>query len=288
MPQDTRPVPRGFLDVRRVSAAPDGGILDVDDVRLRYRIDGSGERPWLVLCNSLMTDLTLWEQQVDVFAESFRVLRYDQRGHGGSSVPSADCTFPRLVDDLKALLDHLAIGSACVAGVSMGGVTALGLSARHPERVARVAVCDCQSRSTAAGAVAWDERIAVAEAGGMAALVEPTIGRWFTPPTVAENGAGVSAVRRMIGATPIEGFVRAARALQDYDFASYPAALTCPVLFLVGETDAALPAAMRGMADAAANARYQVIPKAGHLPNIEQPHAFNVALAAFLAPVTHT
>lgn len=268
-----------------MNAPSDDCMLEVDDVRLRYRIEGSADRPWLVLSNSLMTDLTLWDRQVDALAASFRILRYDQRGHGGSSVPGADCTFPRLVDDLKALLDHLEIGSACVAGVSMGGVTALGLAARYPERVTRVAVCDCQSRSTAAGTAAWDERIAVAEAGGMAALVEPTIGRWFTAATIQENRDDVSAVRRMIGATPVDGFIRAARALQDYDFGGYPAALTCPALFLVGEADAALPATMRGMADAASDARYEVIAQAGHLPNVEQPRAFNTALAAFLAPV---
>lgn len=262
------------------------GELAIDDVRIRYRIDGRRGAPWLVFCNSLMTDLALWSGQVETFADRFRILRYDQRGHGGSSVPAADCTFPRLVDDVTALLDHLGIASACVVGISMGGVTALGLAARHPDRVAKVAICDCQARSTAAGAAAWDERIAVAEAGGMAALVEPTIARWFTPSSVQEDAPGLASVRRMIRGTPKDGFVRAARALQSYDFGAYPAALACPALFLAGESDAALPNAMREMAAAAADGRYVSIADAGHLPNLERPERFDAALATFLARCT--
>lgn len=258
------------------------GTLAVDDVRLRFRIDGREGAPWLVFSNSLMTDLALWDGQVEIFADRFRILRYDQRGHGGSSVPDGDCTFPRLVDDLAALLDHVGASTATVVGISMGGVTALGLAARYGERVGRVAICDCQVRSTPAGAAAWDERIAIAKADGMAALVEPTVRRWFTGPTVESGLPGLAPVRRMIQDTPVDGFIRAARALQSYDFGPYPAALRCPALFLVGEADATLPEAMRGMADAAPDARYGSIAGAGHLPNVERPEAFNTALSDFL------
>lgn len=263
-------------------SSPADQFVAIDDVTLRCRVDGTAGQPWLVFSNSLMTDLTLWDDQVAAFGAAFRILRYDQRGHGGSTVPAGPCTFPRLVDDLAALLDHFAIRTANVVGVSMGGVTALGLAARHPDRVARVAICDCQSASSPAGAAAWDERIALTDAGAMAPLVEPTITRWFLPETLAAGIPNADRVRGMIASTPRDGFVRAARALQDYDFGAYPAALRCPAAFLVGAGDGALPDAMARMAASANGARFATIPGAGHLPNVEQPARFNAELATLL------
>lgn len=264
------------------SAMPEEGTMAIDDVRLRYRIEGRPGAPWLVFVNSLMTDLDLWAAQVAAFDATHRTLRYDQRGHGRSTVPSGPCTFPRLVEDLVGVMDGLGVSAASVVGISMGGVTALGLAARHPKRVERVAICDCQPRSSAAGAAAWDERIRIAEAGGMAALVEPTIRRWFTAPVVAGGEPDLEPIRRMIGQTPVDGFVRAARALQDYDFGAYPAALACPALFVAGEEDSPLQA-IRQMAEVAPDGRCVAIPDAGHLPNVEQPDAFNAALASLLS-----
>jgi 3-oxoadipate enol-lactonase len=258
-------------------------FADLNHTRLRCRIDGPEGAPWLVFSNSLMTDLTLWDDQVAAFGDRYRILRYDQRGHGLSSVPEAACTFPQLVADLAAMLDHFAIERASVVGVSMGGVTALGLAALHPDRVARAAICDCQSGSTQAGAAAWDERIALAGSGGMAALVEPTVTRWFLPASVAAGGPAVDRVRRMIADTPHEGFVRGARALQAYDFRDLPARIACPAAFVVGGGDGALPDVMRKMADAAPGASFTAIAGAGHLPNIEQPERFNDALRGLLA-----
>jgi 3-oxoadipate enol-lactonase len=235
-----------------------------------------------VFSNSLMTDLRLWDDQAAAFGDRYRILRYDQRGHGGSFVPPGDCSFDRLADDLAALLEHFDVTAATVAGVSMGGVTTLGLAARYPARIARVAICDCQSASSPAGAAAWDERIAIAQAGGMAALVEPTVTRWFRPQAAQESPEVMDRVRAMVAGTPFDGFVRAARALQNYDFRPFLAALTCPAAFMVGAQDGALPAAMQTMAAACPGADFTIIPDAGHLLNIEQPAAFNAALATLL------
>lgn len=262
-------------------------VVAVGGLGLRCRVDGPAGAPWLVFSNSLMTDLTLWDAQVHAFAGRFRTLRYDQRGHGGSAVPPADCTFDALADDLAGLLDHFGVATATVAGVSMGGVTALALAARHPGRVARVAACDCQPASTPAGAAAWDERIAVARAGGMAALVEPTVARWFRPDTVRQDPPALRQVRAGIGTTPLDGFIRAARALQHYDLRAALPALRCPVAFIAGAQDGTLPAVMRAMAGTSTQATFTVIPDAGHLPNVERPVPFNAALSALLATPPH-
>jgi len=261
-------------------------IVRVGGLGLRCRADGPTGAPWLVFSNSLMTDLTLWDDQVAAYAGRFRILRYDQRGHGGSDVPPEDCHFNGLVEDLVAVMAAFDVEAATVIGVSMGGVTALGLAARYPARVRQVAVCDCQAASTPAGAAAWDERIAVAQAGGMAALAEPTLARWFTAETLRASPPAVAQVRAMICRTPLPGFERAARALQSYDFRALPAALRCPAAFIAGAADGALPQALQGMAAAYPRSTYAAIPNAGHLPNIEQPARFNAELDALLASPT--
>lgn len=251
-------------------------------VCLHCQVDGPEGAPWVVFSNSLMTGLHLWDGQVEVLANRFRILRYDARGHGGSTVPSQDCTFDQLIEDLRTLLDHFSIARAAAVGVSMGGVTALGLAGRHPGRVSHAMICDCQPASTPAGASAWEERIGVARAGGMAALVDATIARWFRPETLAENPPALGRVRAMIAGTPLDAFIRAARALQDYDLRSVLGNISCPTTFLVGAQDAALPAAMQAMAASVPGAGFTSIAGCGHLPNIERPAEFNAALLAFL------
>lgn len=257
-------------------------LVEHDGLSFRCRVDGGAGAPWLVFSNSLMTDLTLWDGQVAHVEDRHRVLRYDQRGHGGTGVPDRACTFDDLVADLAAILERLGVGRATIVGVSMGGVTALGLAARHPERVERLAVCDCQPAATAAGAAAWEERIAAARAGGMVALAQPTIERWFRPDFVRSSPDCVERVREGIRATPVDGFERAARALQHYDFRALLPQIGCPTLLLVGSDDGALPTAMRRMALDLPASTFVELADCGHLPNVEQPERFNATLDALL------
>ena len=257
-------------------------IVTIDGQALHCRVDGKPGAPWLVFSNSLMTNLALWDDQVATFGDRYRILRYDQRGHGGSAVPPGDCNFDRLVDDLGALLAHFDITGAALVGVSMGGVTALGTAARYPARVSRVAISDCQAVSSPANAAAWEGRFALVRESGMAALVEPTISRWFAPATLQANDPVIARVRAMVQGTTQDGFFRAARALQSYDFSADLAALACPIAFIAGAHDGVMPDAMRAMATTRPGAAFTVIQHAGHLPCIEQPGPFNAALTTLL------
>lgn len=264
-------------------------ILDRDvpvgNLRIHCRIDEPevGSRlPWLVLSNSLMTDLGLWDDQVAAFGDRFRILRYDQRGHGASGVPDADCSFDLLANDLAVLFDHFGIDRAVVAGVSMGGITALRFASLHPERVAALVVSDCTAAAAPGAGVAWDERIALAATGGMAALAAPTVERWFRPQRLRDGSAAVERVRGMIARTPVLGFSRSAAALKSFDFSTDLKALRCPTLMLAGDGDGALPQVMQKMAMDVDGAEFVAIPDAGHLPNIERHDEFNRVLDAFL------
>lgn len=190
------------------ASVPDAGSsfhVEANGIRFHCRIDGRKDAPWLVFSNSLATNLSLWDGQIATFENSFRILRYDQRGHGGTEVPSEPCSFEQLVDDVVALFDALAIPRATFVGVSMGAVTALRLAARHAERLDRMVACDGQWVSPAGARELWEERFAVVRKQGMEALVEPTARRWFRPEFIAGNPPVLAKVRRMIATTPAGG-----------------------------------------------------------------------------------
>ena len=259
----------------------------VNGITINYEIDAPlGDplnlKPWLIWSNSLATNLSAWNDQANAFKRDFRVLRYDQRGHGATEAPPGRYTFELLMADVLALMDRLGIATAHFAGLSMGGATALGLAEQHPGRLDKVIVCDSPCQSTPASAQQWEERIAIAQKQGMEALVEPTVTRWFPPETVKANPPHLDSVRQMIRTTPVQGFIGCAAALANHDFASAAATVKCPVLFLAGEKDGVTPAAMRKLSAAVAGSRYVELPGAGHISNLDQPAAFNRAVTDFL------
>jgi 3-oxoadipate enol-lactonase len=188
--------------------------VKANGITVNYQIDGA-QGEWLVLSNSLATNLAMWDTQAREFSGSFRVLRYDQRGHGKTEAPPGRYSFDTLIADAVALMDALGIERANFCGLSMGGATALGLAQRHPDRVARAIVCDSGCASTPQSAQQWEERIAVAEKGGMEPLVEPTVTRWFPPDVVAANPPHLDTVRAMVRTTPVNGFIGCAAAVAD-------------------------------------------------------------------------
>ena len=257
--------------------------IKANGIDINYQIDGADSAPWLVFSNSLATTLAMWDEQASALRAQFRVLRYDQRGHGGTDAPAGRYSFATLLADALALLDALSIGKAHFAGLSMGGATALGLAEQHPERFDRVIVCDSPCQSTPQSSQQWEERIAIAEKEGVAALVEPTIARWFPAETVAKNPPHLDKVRAMIRATPVNGFIGCAAALAAHDYASAVASVTRPVLFLVGEKDGATPAAMRKLNEKLPGSQYAELPGAGHISNMDRPAEFTRAVRDFLA-----
>jgi 3-oxoadipate enol-lactonase len=256
--------------------------IKANGITINYRIDGPQRAPWLVFSNSLATSLSMWDEQAGTLQTSFRVLRYDQRGHGGSDAPAGRYAFDTLLDDALALMDALNVDEAHFAGLSMGGATALGLAERHPHRFASIVVADSPCQSTPQSSQQWEERIAVAQKQGIEALVEPTVGRWFPPETVAANPPHLDKIRAMIRATPVNGFIGCAAALAAHDYASAVATVKCPTLFMVGEKDGAAPAAMAKLHEKLAGSHFVTLPGAGHISNMDRPAEFSQALRDFL------
>jgi 3-oxoadipate enol-lactonase len=256
--------------------------IKANGITINYQIDGAEGAPWLVFSNSLATSIAMWDEQAAALKNSFRVLRYDQRGHGGTDAPAGRYPFDTLLADAMGLLDALSIKRAHFAGLSMGGATALGLAERRADRFDRIVVCDSPCQSTPQSSQQWEERIAVAQKQGIEPLVEPTVSRWFPAETIAKNPPHLDKVRAMFRATPVNGFIGCAAALADHDYASAVATVKCPVLFLVGEKDAPAPA-MRKLNEKLPGSRYVELPGAGHISNMDRPTEFTHAIRDFLA-----
>ncbi|HET7411264.1 MAG TPA: alpha/beta fold hydrolase [Pararhizobium sp.] len=256
--------------------------VTLNGLRFSCRLDGeNAAAPWLVFSNSLATNVTVWNAQVEALAGRFRILRYDQRGHGRTEVPTEPYGLADLGRDAHALLDRFEIERCAFVGLSMGVPTALQLLADCPGRIERLVLCDGQAQTAANGARSWDERIAFAREAGMDAVADVTVKRWFGADFVASGKA--EAMRRMIAATPLEGYVGGARALKNYAYAAVLPKIAVPALLIAGARDGAIPEAMRAMSRSITGARMVEIPDAGHIPNVEQAGAFNRVLDEFLA-----
>ena len=164
----------------------------------------------------------------------------------------------------------------------MGGATAAALAELHPDRVDRVVICDSPCMSTPTTSQQWAERIAVAEKGGVAALVDSTLARWFPPEILAAKPAYVEKVRAMILSTPVNGFIGCAAALADHDYNSKIATAKRPVLFIAGSKDGVTPAAMKDMQARLPGSRYVELDGAGHISNLDRPAEFTKAVKEFL------
>lgn len=248
---------------------------------LAHEIGGSG--PWLVLSHALAATRHMWAAQIPMLEKHFTVLRYDTPGHGESAVPDGPRSMEQLADSAYELLRNLGAKDVTWVGLSLGGMIGEALAIAHPEMVARLVIADATAGYPTEAKAMWNERIAGVERDGMAAIADGTIGRWFTEDFRRREPDTVGLIRAMILATPPAGFIACGSAVRDLDIWDDIPGISCPTLVLVGEHDMATPPAMaRRIADGIPGAEFRTIPDAAHLSCVEQPEAFNAALAAFL------
>lgn len=253
----------------------------VDGVRLAYRLDGDDDSPPMVLVNSLGGDLRMWDPQVAALSRSFRVLRYDIRGHGQSGVSDAAVTIERLGLDLMDLLDELSIRSVHICGLSLGGMIALWLAVHHPERIKRAVFANTAARI---GTVErWNERIGAVESGGMAAVRQSVVGRFLSEGFRTQHPETTRWVGDMLEATNPEGYIAACAALRDADLTHLIHKIRVPSLILAGALDESTPPAQaEELHNAIQGSELIIFPDVAHLSNVEDPGAFNACLLQML------
>lgn len=178
--------------------------ITIGHEEFEIRIDGSERAPALLLSNSLSSDMSMWDDQIPLWSQHFRVVRYDQRGHGRSVVSPAPYTMDQLGRDALGVLDALGIERAHFCGLSMGGMVGMWLLTHAPERIDRAVLANTAAYMGPADL--WNGRVAAAEAGGMEALVDPTIARWFPESFRATAPETIERMRAMILRTPAVGY----------------------------------------------------------------------------------
>lgn len=255
-------------------------LLQIAGAEMHYRLDGPVSAPVILLANSLGTTLDLWDAQMLALTRHFRVLRYDMRGHGGSSIAVPHFDIERLGRDAVALLDALGLARVHFCGLSLGGVVGIWLGARASERLHKLALCN--TAATLGARSTWDGRIRAVESGGMDAIVANVLERWFTPEFRERKPSDLARVQQMLRSIRPEGYTLACEAVRDADQRTNAERVRAPCLVIAGSHDRATPPAEgKWLAQQITGAHYVEL-EAAHLSNVEVPVAFNRALLEFL------
>jgi 3-oxoadipate enol-lactonase len=247
-----------------------------------HRFDGPEDAPVLMLSNSLGTTNEMWEPQLPAFTRSFRVLRYDRRGHGRSKVPPGPYTIADLGRDVLELLDLLELERVSYCGLSIGGMDGMWLAANAPDRVDRL--CLCSTSAMLGPPELWVERAATVRAQGTGAVADATMGRWFSPAFHEAHPEVVARFREMVASTPAEGYAACCEAIRDWDFRDELGKISAPTLVLSAELDPSTPPEHgRLVADGIPGASFVVVPEAAHLVNVERPDEVDEAIVGHVS-----
>lgn len=250
-------------------------------VEVHAVVTGVSDAPAVVLSNSLGSTHRMWDAQMPLLENHFRVIRYDTRGHGDSPVPDGPYSIDDLADDLVALLDRLDIVRAHLVGLSLGGMTVMRVAQRTPDRVDRLALlCTGAQLPPASG---WTERAASVRAGGSSAVAGAVVERWFTPDFLTAHPDARESYERMVSSTPAEGYAGCCEAIAALDLRGGLSGITAPTLAIAGADDPATPPAkLEEIVAGVPRGRLLVVDHAAHLANAEQPEAVTAALIEHL------
>lgn len=254
-------------------------IHETNGTHLHWREDGDPDGTPLVFANSLGSDLRLWDPILPLLPPGLRIIRYDKRGHGLSGIGAPPYSMDLLIDDAASLLDALGLRDTIFVGLSIGGVIGQGLAARRPDLIKALVLSNSAPRMGTPEM--WAERIAAVQAGGMEAIADTIIARWFGKAFLARPEATLW--RAMLARTPAAGYLGCCAALADADLTGTTRDLRLPAMAIAGEEDMTSPPEMvAATAALIADAPCHVIPKVGHLPCVEDPRAFADILNPFL------
>ena len=249
--------------------------------QLKVCVQGDG--PPIVLSHALGLNLSMWDDLAGELATLHKVLRYDHRGHGGSAVPAGPYSMDDLVDDAARLIREWGRGPVVWVGLSMGGMVGQGLAIRHPELISRLVLANTAAKYPEASLAAWAQRIAAVETGGLEAIVNTVMERYFHAEFRATQTAAVAQARATLLRTSAAGYAAACHAVAGVNWLGSLDQIRCPTLILAGALDVGAPVALsEAMAAQITGSKLVVMPKASHLSVMEQPEDFSRELQAFL------
>lgn len=254
-------------------------VVTNGSARIYWRGDGDASKPALVLGNSLGCDFSLWDPILEVLMNDFYVIRFDMRGHGGSDAPQGDYTLNQLTDDVQAVIAAARLTSYDYWGISLGGMVGMELAARRPAGLKHVVLSNTSAEFDQG---IWDQRMAAIKNGGMPAIVDAVIGRFFTPDFVAKNSIALRRVRNTVLSHAGHGYSGCCAAIRDMDLYPRLPMIQVPALIVVGDFDLSTPLA-RGqkLLDNIKGSQLVTLPCA-HIPPTEIPELYLNAVLPFL------
>jgi 3-oxoadipate enol-lactonase len=255
-------------------------FIETKDLRMYHELDGPASAPALVLSNSLGTNLSLWDAQLPVFAQNFRLLRYDSRGHGRTSAPQGAYSIEMLARDVLQLLDALNLQRVNFCGLSIGGMTGMWLAVNAPQRLQKLILSNTAPKI--GKLETWNDRMNAVRKGGTEAVAQEVVERWFTPEFRANHLDQIAKTRHMIETTSTDGYVGSCAAVRDFDFWQNVGSIRTQTLVIAGTHDQSVPPSdAQKLANQIMGARYIEFP-AAHISNVEAAASFTDEVSAFL------
>ena len=255
-------------------------VIDADGCPIHVEVEGRADAPVLMLSNSLGTNHHMWDDQVKPFTETFRLVRYDRRGHGKSGCPEGPYTMERLGRDVLAILDGLGLERINWCGLSMGGMVGMWLGAHAPGRIDKLILSN--TATYYADKTPWNDRIKFVRENGLAALVGPNMERWFTKDFRARSPETIARMTEMFVATPLDGYIACCEAVRDMDHREIIRTITAPTLVIAGRHDPATPVAAAEFIRSCIPGAALAVLDAAHISNLEQPRHYADTVLGFL------
>jgi 3-oxoadipate enol-lactonase len=249
-----------------------------------FAVDSGGGGDAVVLVHAIGCDHRMWDALAQSLAPRFRVLRVDARGHGRSPVAPRPYSLEALALDVLAVLDRHAIARAHWVGLSMGGMIGQAFALAHAGRLGRLVLANTTSSYGPDGRKLWEARAKAVEDGGLAAIKDMVMSRYFSDAFRAQSPDVVAQVAKRFLATPAQGYLGCCDAIKELDYSAALDRIRAPTLVIAGEKDAGTPPAMsEAIASRIPGARLAIIPGAAHLSAVEKPAEFNALVSEFLA-----
>ena len=259
-------------------------LFATDDVQLHYRDDGDPQGAPVVFANSLGTDLRLWDPILPHLPKGLRIIRYDKRGHGLSSCPKGAYSMGALVREIEALLDHLDVKNCLFVGLSIGGMIAQGLAIKRLDLLRAMVLSNTAAKI--GQPAMWDDRIAAVKAGGIEALADSILERWFSDGF--RDQPELALWRNMLVRQPDAGYMGCSAAISGTDFYTPTSGLRLPTLGIAGSEDGSTPPDLvRETVELIPGSKFQLMRNAGHLPCVEQPADYAKHLTDFMVEIGH-